>query len=215
MHRAGIVIVQVFRKTKGYETQMERTRYNLRGQRGHRHPAGYTGTLSVSTTDGFTLVRSPADTTRRLPASRRSPRSVDVRTLCQDESVNLLEDIIAGATDDTVSTGNLLRKVKIVAHYLKAVEVSHWVTSELNGYPEVESLPVYRASLLTPVMGKWTGYFGTSATQLLSSVGIPEDAEKVLFHTNMNQPLAELEDLAALPEDLSHAWDPWQVGQYS
>jgi len=129
--------------------------------------------------------------------------------------VNLLEDIITGATDDSVSTGNLLRKVKVVAHYLKAVEVSGWVTSELNGYLDVESLPVYRASLLTPVLGAWTGYFGRSATQLLSSIGLPEDAEKVLFHTNMNQPIAELEDLAALPEDPSHVWDPWQVGQYS
>ena len=129
--------------------------------------------------------------------------------------MNLLEGIIAGATDDSVSTNNLLRKVQVVAHYLKAEEVSGWVKSELNGFSNVDSLPRYRAGLTVPVVGKWAGYFGTSMDQFLSSVGLPKDAEAVLFHASLTQPIAELEDLAALSEDPSQLWDAWQVGQYT
>jgi hypothetical protein len=128
--------------------------------------------------------------------------------------VNLLEDIIEGATNDSVTTSNLLRKVKVVAHYLKASEVSEWVEFELNGYLDPNVLPIYRGKLRTPVIGQWTGYFGSSAKQMLSAVGLPAEAD-ALFHTNMHQPIAELEGLAALPEDPSHSWDPWQVGQYN
>lgn len=129
--------------------------------------------------------------------------------------MSLLDEIIFGATDDRVSTTNLLRKVQVVAHYLEAADVTEWVKFELNGYPTVDSLPTYRANQMTPVIGTWTGMFGSSATQFLSSVGLPDDAAKVLFHTSMNQSIAELEDLAALPQDPSHSWDPWQVGQYN
>jgi hypothetical protein len=129
--------------------------------------------------------------------------------------VNQLQEIIAGATDDGVSTSNLLRKVQVVAHYLKAEDVTKWVRSELNGYPYAEPFPMYRAHLPTPVMGTWAGYFGSSATQLLSAVGLPQEAADGLFHTNMHQPIAELEELAAMPSDLAHSWDPSQVGMYT
>jgi len=129
--------------------------------------------------------------------------------------VNLLEEIIVGATDDKVSTSNLLRKVTVVAHYLKAAEVAEWVRDELNGYQTVESLPKYRHNSITPVMGTWTGWGGNSSTQLLSSRGLPEDAAEVLFHVSFFQPISELEDLTTLPEDPSQSWDPWQVVQYN
>lgn len=137
-----------------------------------------------------------------------------VGALCQDERVNLLEEIITGATDDSVSTGNLLRKVTVVAHYLRAKEVADWVKGELNGYKTVESLPNYRHDLLTPVMGTWTGYFGTSATQLVSSLGLPEEAD-MLFKVSFFQPISELEELVLLPKDPAQAWDPWQVAQFN
>lgn len=71
--------------------------------------------------------------------------------------MNLLEEIIAGATDDNVSTSNVLRKVIVVAHYLKATDVADWVRGELNGYTTAESLPRCRHNSITRVMGTWTG----------------------------------------------------------
>lgn len=129
--------------------------------------------------------------------------------------MNLLEEIIAGATDDNVTTSNLLRKVTVVAHYLKATEVADWVKGELNGYTDAAALPKYRRNSVTPVLGTWTGWGGSGATQVLSSLGLPEDAAEVLFHVNFFQPISELEDLTNLPEDPSQVWDPWQVVQYN
>lgn len=129
--------------------------------------------------------------------------------------MNLLEDIITGATDDGVSTSNLLRKVKVLAHYLKAPEVADWVNGELNGYKTVEALPKYRHNSIAPVLGTWTGWGGGSTKQILGSTGLPEDAAEVLFHVSFFQPISELEDLAKLPEDPSQPWEPWQVFQYN
>ena len=143
-----------------------------------------------------------------------APEQERVPPFWEDERVSFLDEVIAGATDDAVSTSNLLRKVQVIAHHLKATDVTQWVKSELSGFPDVASLPTYRAGLLTPVMGTWTGYFGSSATQLLSANGLPDDAEAVLLHTSMAQPIAELEELAALPGDPAHAWDPSEVAMY-
>ena len=44
-----------------------------------------------------------------------------------------LDDIISGATDESTSTSNLLRKVLIVGHRLKADQIIGWVKSELEG----------------------------------------------------------------------------------
>lgn len=129
--------------------------------------------------------------------------------------MNLLEEIITGATDDNVSTSNLLRKVTVVAHYLKATEVAEWVRGELNGYKTVEVLPKYRHNSITPVMGTWTGWGGSSITQIIGSNGLPGDAAEVLFHVSFFQPISELEDLTKLAEDPSQPWEPWQVVQYN
>ena len=65
--------------------------------------------------------------------------------------MNLLEEIINGSTDDTVSTSNLLRKVQIVAYRLGALELSSWTKAELNGYEVAERLSSYRSEISTPV----------------------------------------------------------------
>ncbi|GAA1745327.1 hypothetical protein [Microbacterium paludicola] len=54
--------------------------------------------------------------------------------------MSLLDEIITGATDDAVSTTNLLRKVRVVAHYLGAADLTAWVKGELNGYDSTEGL---------------------------------------------------------------------------
>ena len=66
--------------------------------------------------------------------------------------MNLLEEIITGATDDNVSTSNLLRKVTVVAHYLKAIArdkigsfkerddmlkwLQNWIRTYVDGNPD-------------------------------------------------------------------------------
>ncbi len=131
--------------------------------------------------------------------------------------MSVLDEIIDGATNDSVSTSNLLRKVQIVAHRLKATAIEAWVRQELNGYEDVEHLPKYRADLVVNVMGVWAGPMGARDQQPLSAGVIPEDAKQVLFRLNLNQSLAELEELANSSGDgtLGMPWDQMHVIQYN
>lgn len=129
--------------------------------------------------------------------------------------MTLLDDIISGATDDAVSTSNLLRKVQVVAHRLGATEITAWVQNELNGYEVADALPITRKQITTPVSGTWAGYAGRGATLNLSSGNIPEDMANWLFKVDVRQSIAELEDLAALSEDPGSAWDPMEVVAYN
>ena len=129
--------------------------------------------------------------------------------------MTILEEIIAGATDDAVSTSNLLRKALVVAHNLDALNLADWARSELNGYEDIGSLPTYRANIDTPVRGFWGGYFQATATQPVSPSGVPDDAVKTLFTVHFLQSVAELEQLSRLDEDPGVAWDPQHVGIYN
>lgn len=67
--------------------------------------------------------------------------------------MTLLDQIIDGATSDTVGTANLLRKIHIVSHRLQAPELLAWIDGELNGYTGQQwpVLPSYRGPLICPV----------------------------------------------------------------
>lgn len=65
-----------------------------------------------------------------------------------------LDDIISGATDESTSISNLLRKILIVGRRLKAYQISDWAKQELEGYSNDVELPIYRRELLTQVIGK-------------------------------------------------------------
>jgi hypothetical protein len=58
--------------------------------------------------------------------------------------MTLLREIQASATESNVGIGNLLRKAKMLAARLQNPEFTQWVDRELNGYPDADSLPVYR-----------------------------------------------------------------------
>lgn len=80
-----------------------------------------------------------------------------------------LEAIIDGVTDDSMSTANLMLKVKIVGHRLKADDMTQWADFELNGYPDADNLPSYRSKLTTNVRGVWAGPMGARMTQTLTA----------------------------------------------
>jgi hypothetical protein len=129
--------------------------------------------------------------------------------------MTLLDEIIDGATDDAVSTSNLLRKVQVVAHRLQAAEIKTWIQRELNGYDEIRDLPKYRESILTNVRGHRSGPFQSSATQVVSEAGVPAAATAALFSVNFNQTLAELEELSRSGKELGVPWDPVHIGHYN
>lgn len=121
--------------------------------------------------------------------------------------MTLLDELIDGATSDTMSTANLLRKVQVVAHRLDAHEVKAWAQRELVGYGPDDPLPDYRSSLWTPVKGFWTGPFQSTARQPVSAGSIPEDMRDALFKADLRQSLAEIEQLASGDDDPGISWE--------
>lgn len=57
----------------------------------------------------------------------------------------LIDELIRDASDDTKSVPQLLRRMKIAAVRLRLPDLEAWVDHELNGYPDNEKLPEYRA----------------------------------------------------------------------
>jgi hypothetical protein len=60
--------------------------------------------------------------------------------------MELLDEIIGGATDSTEPISNLLRRCLVLAHQLKNEKLKAWAESELNGYNDVDLLPDYRVA---------------------------------------------------------------------
>lgn len=128
--------------------------------------------------------------------------------------MGLLDEIIDGASSDGVTTTNLLRKVRTVAHRVGADVLSTWAKSELDGYSSDDTLPGYRGPFSANVVGQWSGPFNTGGPGAISSVGVPENMQ-VLFSLEFRQGLAEIEQLASHSSELAQPWDPYAVGRYN
>jgi hypothetical protein len=75
--------------------------------------------------------------------------------------LSLLRDIQDGATEDSVSLGSLLRKVKLLASRLGVKEIGEWTARELSGYVSIEELPSYRGPFEATVLGNAIGPYGS------------------------------------------------------
>lgn len=133
--------------------------------------------------------------------------------------MTLLDEIIAGSTDDSVSTANLLRKVQIAASHLGAGSITAWAKGELSGYDPTQpgALPDYRSDITPPVRGHFEGPFGTSARGvLLSSAGTSDSFTNTWFKIDLFQPVSELERLANTTgeSEPEFAWSPEAAGLY-
>ena len=125
-----------------------------------------------------------------------------------------LDDIISGATDESTSTSNLLRKVLIVGHRLKADQIIGWAKQELDGYSSDAELPSYRHRLVAPVIGQWDGPFGHSVSHSIDTMGIPEHLREPLFTVDLRQSVAELEAWVRSGESKMQHWSSQAIFLY-
>lgn len=58
--------------------------------------------------------------------------------------MKLIDEIIDILSSDTPDLNNALFKTKVLLHNLGEVQAISWVNSELNGYPNIDSMPEYR-----------------------------------------------------------------------
>lgn len=118
-----------------------------------------------------------------------------------------LDDIIFGATDESTSTSNLLRKVLIVGQRLKADQIIGWVESELEGYSAPAELPTYRKGLVVPVKGVWSGPV-IQQFRYLDTAGLPKEIQKPLFTVDLWQPVSILEEW--ISDNSKSLAEPWR-----
>jgi hypothetical protein len=113
--------------------------------------------------------------------------------------LKLLDDIIDGTTDDSVSLVSLLRKCLVFADKLKNEKLKKWVLAELNGYDD--GLPDYRV-LGVNAVGLVLGPFGSVIKgQPIPPALLEKDHRVWASQANMAQPISSYETLAKSDED--------------
>ena len=81
--------------------------------------------------------------------------------------MTLLQEIIDGCVNHSLSLNETLMKCKILAYRLKNEELKNWVNSEINGYDNKDCFPSYR---IIPAHSK--GNF-QSSTHIFKGLNIP------------------------------------------
>lgn len=128
--------------------------------------------------------------------------------------MSLLDEIIDGASSDSLSTANLLRKVQVAAARLGAEDVVSWVKHELNGYPSTDDLPSYRAKRTMMVQGVFAGPMQSRLTHDLPKPHVDVDLWTPWFQSGFVQPVAELEAFAGEDQDSRFEWPTAIVDRY-
>jgi AbiTii/TIR domain len=121
--------------------------------------------------------------------------------------MSLLREIQDGATEDTVSLGSLLRKVKLLAARIGVKEIGAWAAHELTGYDSVEELPSYRGPFEATVVGNGVGYGYQYSAYPIPRIAFEEKyRNSSLFQLYFLQGVAELESFAAAKETARAPW---------
>ncbi len=115
--------------------------------------------------------------------------------------LDVLSQIQSDLLNPNASLSDILRKAKVLASQLGSEELDSWVSHELDGYKDKNSLPDYRV-LRTSVAGTWTNGYHSYKFR-----GVPlfsledEDLKKGLTTYNVTNGISTVEDLAKLPDD--------------
>ncbi len=92
--------------------------------------------------------------------------------------MSLLRDIQKAAIEPSTDLPTLLRMCKLLAARLGNEEFGLWVDCELNGYPNIESMPAYRI-LEVQSFGNFLGGFNSRASNMPIPLGVlPENARE-------------------------------------
>lgn len=134
--------------------------------------------------------------------------------------MTLLEQVVQGAIDDSLSTADLLRKMLVLGHRLQSEPLQTWVECELNGYMSVNrtNYPSYRGPLVVPVEVTFAGAFGARLIHEINEATVPRTAvsfRRDNFYAYLHQPVAELETLAKAEGTPSQAWANSAVAQFN
>jgi len=108
--------------------------------------------------------------------------------------MSLIQDIQAAAISQTTDVPTLLRMCKLLAARISYPKLNEWADRELNGYPDVKSLPDYRV-VRVHSYGSFHGGL-RQANRLQISVSIlPENLQEQFRHAYLGSSISVYAEL--------------------
>lgn len=115
--------------------------------------------------------------------------------------MTLLQQIRTEAVDSGGDLSALLRKCMVLAARLRHPGFSEWVRSELNGYPDRESLPAYR-EFDSEAYGDFGGPFQSAIKNApIPAVCVPEDLRELAFRETYLEGVSTLADIVSRADE--------------
>ena len=122
----------------------------------------------------------------------KPPPPVCLTTLAESRGGKMPDSIVIelqrDALDRNCRVTDLLRKAFVVAKKLNTSEFENWITKELNGYGEAETVPEYR--MIRGQVRGWNPYHGWQPIYFPNA-----EMEDKLSQCGNNQTIAEIENL--------------------
>lgn len=112
----------------------------------------------------------------------------------QATGAGLVFELQSDALNRNVSVSDLLRKALAVSKKLSVAHIEGWLSSELNGYTDATSVPIYRK--IRGQIRVWNPYHGWQPLNFED----PKEAE-LFSQVNLRQAIGELDALVQKPTD--------------
>jgi len=103
--------------------------------------------------------------------------------------MSLIHDIQAAAISQTTDIPTLLRMCKLLAARISHEQFAQWVDKELNGYPNVDSLPDYRV-VQVESYGQFIGAFSRADRMQIPVSVLPKEIQKRYCHAYMGSSIS-------------------------
>ncbi len=128
--------------------------------------------------------------------------------------MQLIDQIVEGATGNTEPLSNLLRKCLVLASVLKNEKLKAWAHNELIGYDDPNSLPPYR-TLSIIAQGFFLGSFGRQINdQPLTPGVLKEEHRNWARIANLTQPIVSYEGYDKKEGRVQIPWPASLVARY-
>ncbi|UVM06390.1 hypothetical protein [Pseudomonas laurylsulfatiphila] len=124
--------------------------------------------------------------------------------------MSLIQDIQAAAISQTTDVPTLLRMCKLLAARISHPQLNEWADRELNGYPDIESLPHYRVTRVDSY-GTFHGGFRQADRLQIPVTVLPEKLREQFQHAYM---ISSISSYAALliGNTTGRVQEPWPLG---
>ena len=121
----------------------------------------------------------------------------------------LIHDIQAAAISEATDIPTLLRMCKLLAARISHDPLAQWVDKELNGYPNVDSLPDYRV-VRVESYGNFIGPFSTANRMQIPASVLPKEIQERYLHAYMGSSISTYSALIA-GDKAGRVEEPWPL----